>query len=55
MGKFPLLAAIFSPKSDKTFLRQFSAYMLCYFKKFASTLVICKVVTKVENDHVKKI
>ena len=44
MGKFPQLAANFFSKSDKMFLEQFFAYMLCYFKKYASTFVICKVV-----------
>ena len=52
MGKFPLSAAIF-PKSDKKILEQFSAYILCFFKKYASTLVICNVVKKAENGHVK--
>ena len=55
MGKFPLLAANFFPKSDKKFLEQFSAYILCCFKKYASFLVICKVVAKVENGRVEKI
>ena len=54
MGKFPLLAANFPPESDKKFLEQFSAYMLCCFKKYA-TLVICKVAAKVENGHAEKI
>ena len=44
MGKFPLLAANIFSKSDKKFLEEFSAYMLCCFKKYARTLVICKVV-----------
>ena len=44
MGKFPLLAANVFSESDKMFLEQFFAYMLCYFKKYASTFVICKVV-----------
>ena len=43
MGKFPLLAANVFSESDKMFLEQFFAYMLCYFKKYASTLVICNV------------
>ena len=46
-GKFPLLAANVFPKSDKK-LEQFSAYMLCCFKNYASTLVICKVVKKLK-------
>ena len=53
MGKFPLLAANFFPKSGKKFLEQFSAYMLCCFRKYTSTLVIYKVVAKVENGHIK--
>ena len=53
MAKFPLLAAIFSPKSDKKELKQFSAYMLCCFKEYASTLVICKAVAKAEICHGK--
>ena len=53
MGKFPLLAANFFPKSGKKFLEQLSAYMLCCFRKYTSTLVIYKVVTKVENGHIK--
>ena len=53
MAKFPLLAANFSPKSDEKKLEQFSAYMLCCFRRYASTLVTCKVVAKAENCHVK--
>ena len=44
MGKFPLLATNVFSKSDKKCLEQFFAYMLCCFKTYASTLVLCKVV-----------
>ena len=53
MGKFPLLFAVLLPKSGKKFLEQLSAYMLCCFRNYTSTLVICKVVAKVENGHIK--
>ena len=44
MGKFPLLAANFFSKLDKMFLEQFFVYMPCCSRKYASTLVACKVV-----------
>ena len=42
MGNFPLLAENFFPKLDKKFLEQFSAYMPCCFKKYASTSVFSR-------------
>ena len=53
MGKFLPLPLNVSPKSDKKFLEQFSLYMLCCFKNFASNLIVCKVVAKIENGQVK--
>ena len=53
MGKFLPLPTNVSPKSDKKFLEQFSLYMLCCFKNYASNLVVRKVVAKIENVQVK--
>ena len=52
-GEIASVSHRFFPNKIKKLLEQFSVYVLCCFKKYASTSVIGKVITKFESGHVK--
>ena len=53
-GWFLSVSHKFFTKSDKSFLEQFSACMMCCFKKYANTLVYVKLSQKLKMVTLSK-